>query len=205
MKCKRAECWNETIEPWWYCSKKCAPLGLLGGSRDTKSDKKMDLSSFKGNGAASDLSKSSELGGEKNIYPKKVMTYSEIMSAKNKGITTMQEEKSILKTGEPDGETSQSGEGEKRISKELSSTVEKTQPQDSLTPFEILEQDRLQSMSLISRSINQLSALMSSVRDETEQTKRIDHNLINSAANCAGQIQKLLRLKIDFHKMNRYY
>lgn len=70
----------------------------------------------------------------------------------------------------------------------------------SVEPSQILGPEESQSMSLIDKSTNVLLGLMNSVERDSGQSKVLNPSLINGAANCAAQIQKLLRLKMEIVK-----
>lgn len=74
----------------------------------------------------------------------------------------------------------------------------KTQLLDSTQLSIDSEKARRQSMNCLDSSVTVLTDLMHSVRDEIqEREKGINPGLINSAAACASQVHKLLKLKLD--------
>lgn len=202
MKCAREGC-GETISQMEldrgmkYHSRDCAPLAHLAGERGTKSARTESI--FRAPGVALirpfGLGKQTRKTMRRGRPPKGL----EKKNVLKKGDITMQIRPNFQPSSNENTTPTQPIE-------KNNSEVEQSEPNAlthvarSVEASQILGRDESDSMSLIESSVRSLQGLMKSAEEQIRQMGKPGHltpSLINSAANCADKIQKLLKLKLE--------
>lgn len=91
------------------------------------------------------------------------------------------------------------------MNSETTVSEQKTPAVRSVVPSQILGPEESESMSSIESCVKQLGGLMSSAADslKKDHPPSLTPQLISSASRCAGEISKLLRLKLEYIKYSR--
>lgn len=183
-----------------FCSRQCAPLAGLAGAQDIKSDQ-MAASGSRAPGVDLPASRpfgrtdKKSTGLERYERVNKTVNLNE----SKKESTTMQTSKESAPAHEEGTALIPSIEP-KLMPSVMSGQSAPTQEARSVEPSQILGRVESESMNSIDSCVKSLSELMTSAKetiDELENPSHMTPMLINSAAGCAAQIQKLLRLKLD--------
>lgn len=198
MKCEEKECEREskfTINGRSYCSAFCVHVDLPTASESTKSKRMAAYSTTVALGQ-SQVSRNAGLRIKKEIV--ETVKSDKLEQEKDTmKILTITDSLHAKKQIADENETAIESE-KKSGSQELSVT-----PQPGLeNSLQVYAEVTPHHSNLLDSSITQLHELMNVVASNVKDKTTVDAGLVNSACNCAKQMATLLKLKVDFVKMN---
>lgn len=185
----------------WYCSDFCAEVASKTGHKSSTSDDVTDAFSTPADGEASVPSKLA--GNPKPLETKQT----EARSVNSKKETTNEIPKDAEENGANERLDDELAMATRYESKSESEPFDETLPPDSAISLQGFGEARPEQMNLLDSSIRQLYGLMVDVASDVRKKSRpgiesyIDSKTVNAACNCAKQMASLLKLKIDFKKM----
>lgn len=203
MKCKNTSCNKIAKSGRWYCSKECAPYGTAFAHGDTSSMVWEGCTPQVHGDRSPQLLKGAWPVQQRNKSVDKAPIMLQNEHSLKENIMQKTETKLENKNAS-DGSIYQIGNERNSVSKEL-------QNLNALTPealldgrLQIIGQEESESMNSIDACVKSLSELMQSARKNLDKSEAKNAaSIINASANCAGQIQKLLKLKIEVAKERR--